>query len=110
MLPATSATLYSPPCPPPRPLPAGNRSLGAFGARPELLTTTEEFSNPVPFPLPTKILPAAKATADGYCPVGMKPLTLLRSSARRAALAGRSLVPELSSEVGDRATTATELL
>src|SRR6476659_10136881 len=78
MFPIINETLYCPPCPPPRPEPVGKRSFGVFGARPELFTTTEEFSKPVPFPLPTKIVLPAIATADGYCPVGIKPRTLLR--------------------------------
>src|ERR1700687_5813471 len=68
MLPVTSERLYCPPCSRPRPVPPGKRSLGALGARPELLTTTEEFSTPVPFPLPTKMVWPAIASADGYCP------------------------------------------
>src|SRR4051794_39362318 len=78
MFPTINDTLYWPPCPPPRPEPLGKRSFGAFGARPELFTTTDEFSKPVPFPLPTKIALPAIATADGYCPVGINPRTLLR--------------------------------
>src|SRR3954469_6441840 len=95
-LPATSGTLYCPPYLPPcvlRPVPTGKRSFGRFGARPELSTTVEELAKPVPFPLPTKSLPFATATAEGYCPTGMKP----RTTERRA-----------SSPL--RLTTATELL
>src|SRR6266481_9607221 len=71
MFPTINARLYSPPAPLPRPVPTGKRSFGTFGARPVLLTTSEEFSNPVPFPLPTHSIPRALATADGYLPVGV---------------------------------------
>src|SRR6185436_4076890 len=68
MLPETRETLYCPPRPP-RPEVVGNLSFGIFGTRPELLTTREEFSTPVPLPLPINSRLLATATAEGYCPV-----------------------------------------
>src|SRR6266478_707049 len=53
----------------------GKAALGGFGVKPLLLTRIDDGSNPVPFPLPTKSLPSATATADGYCPVGINPMT-----------------------------------
>src|SRR5262252_5779998 len=98
MLPTTIETLYWPPCLP-RPLPLGNRSFGALGTRPELLTISDELATPVPFPLPTNKVSLTNATADGYCPVGIKPRTRLTPAPLRDE-------PELSSDVGERPTTA----
>src|SRR5262249_17066868 len=68
--------LYCPPCP----RPAGKRSFGALGARPELLTITEEFSTPVPLPFATMRFCPTTAIAAGYWPVGIKPYSLDFSS------------------------------
>src|SRR5499426_2534143 len=71
-LPEISDPLYCPPCP----RPAGKRSFGALGARPELLTIMEEFSTPVPLPFPTMKFCPTTAIAAGYWPVGIKPFSL----------------------------------
>ena len=106
MFPTINARLYWPPAPLPRPVPTGKRSFGIFGARPELLTTSEEFSSPVPLPFPTNSIPRAIATADGYWPVGIRPRTLLRSFARDSLFVSFFAL-ELSA---DSDTTEIELL
>src|SRR5258705_362738 len=74
MFPETIEPLY---CPPWRffSLLGGNAALGGFGVRPLLFTRIEDGSNPVPLPFPMKSLPSAKATAEGYWPVGINPRT-----------------------------------
>src|ERR1700687_1457403 len=74
MLPLTRERVYSPPVLFFSGL-AGNAVFGGFGARPLLFTRIDEGSNPVPLPLPINNFPSATATADGYCPVGIKPRT-----------------------------------
>ena len=65
MFPETIEPLYCPPC---RFFSSwgGNFAFGGFGVNPLLLTRMEDGSNPVPFPFPTKSLPSATATAEGY--------------------------------------------
>src|SRR6266403_2537104 len=74
MFPETIEPLY---CPPWRffSLLGGNAALGGFGVRPLSFTRIEDGSNPVPLPFPMKSLPSAKATAEGYWPVGINPRT-----------------------------------
>src|SRR5260370_30150950 len=72
MFPETIEPLYWPPCLF-FSLLGGNAAFGGFGVNPLLLTRIEDDSNPVPLPFPTNSLLSAKATADGYWPVGMNP-------------------------------------
>src|SRR4026208_754184 len=102
IFPTTTAALYCPPCPPDRPVPDGKRSFGPLGTRPELFTTSEEFSTPVPLPLPMQIVPPTTAIADGYCPVGINPRTVLRSAGASSHFSPSALA--------ESSTTATELL
>src|SRR5262245_31859023 len=88
-LPDIKDPLYCPPCP----RPAGKRSFGELGARPELLTITEEFSTPVPLPFATIRFCPTTTIAAGYWPVGIKPFSF-----------------DFSSPLCASATTATALL
>src|SRR5260370_30064772 len=65
VFPETIEPLYCPPCLFSSSF-GGNAALGGFGVRPLLFTRIDEGSNPLPFPFPTKSLPSATATADGY--------------------------------------------
>src|SRR5690242_20228596 len=105
MFPTTSETLYCPPCRRVPVVAGGNCSFGPFGTRPELFTTNEEFSTPVPLPLPTNSVRPTTASADGYCPVGIKPRTVLRSS--HAPSDSRDIASPR--DFGESSTTATEL-
>ena len=103
MFPETIDPLYCPPCLF-FALFAGNPALGGFGVRPLLFTRIEDGSNPVPLPFPTKSLPSATATAEGYWPVGIKPRTF--DFATLTILSAFFLPRTLS----ESSTTATALL
>src|SRR5690349_6963457 len=83
---------------------AGKAAFGGFGVKPLLLTCIEEGSNPVPLPFPMKSFPSATASAEGYCPVGMKPRILDLAT---SSFCDEEFGPRAFSEMD---TTATALL
>src|SRR5712692_11010418 len=103
MFPETIAPLYLPPCLFFYGL-GGKATFGGLGVRPLLFTRMDDDSNPVPLPFPTKSLPSATATAEGYWPVGMKPRIF---DFETSDIFSAVFPPRVFSE---RATTATALL